>query len=126
MNKSPGHQKWPDHQVREVHLRERVQATVAGEVIADSRDVIRVEEDGSPARHYFPRSDVNLEALERTNTTTECPFKGTAEYFSLRTEGGELEDAAWTYETPYEEHDALKERIAFYDDKMPEIEVRPA
>lgn len=124
MSKSPGHQKWPDHQVREMHLRERMQARVAGEVIADSRDVIRVEEDGSPARHYFPRSDVNLKALERTDTTTECPFKGTAGYFSVRSNGGELKDAAWTYETPYEEHEALKGRIAFYDDKIPEIEVR--
>lgn len=125
MSKSPGHQKWPDHQVREVHLRERMQARVAGEVIADSQDVIRVEEDGSPARHYFPGGDVNLEALERTNTTTECPFKGTAGYFSVRKDGGALKDAAWTYETPYEEHEALKGRIAFYDDKIPEIEVRP-
>jgi len=100
-----------------------MQARIAGQVLADSRDVIRVDEDEHLARYYFPRNDVNFAALERTSTTTECPFKGKAKYFSVHANGGTLPDAAWTYETPYEEHADLKERIAFYEDKYPEIEV---
>lgn len=123
MSKSPGHRKWPDHHVRETHVPERMQARIAGQVLADSRDVIRVDEDEHLARYYFPRNDVNFAALEWTSTTTECPFKGKAKYFSVHANGGTLPDAAWTYETPYEEHADLKERIAFYEDKYPEIEV---
>jgi uncharacterized protein (DUF427 family) len=125
MSSSPGHQKWPDHQVRERHVSERLQVEADGEVVADSNDVIKVEEDGNPARYYFPRNDVNMDRLERSATTTQCPFKGTARYFDLNVDGKKFKDAVWTYEDPYDEHRELKERVAFYDDKLPEVEIRP-
>jgi uncharacterized protein (DUF427 family) len=126
MSKSPGHKKWPDHKVRERHLSERVRVEVNGQEIAASKDVIAVEEDDQPVRYYFPRTDVHMEMLERSATTSECPFKGTARYYSLRADGRRLEDAVWTYEDPYEEHRDLKDRVAFYNDKLPAIEIRPS
>jgi uncharacterized protein (DUF427 family) len=125
MSKSPGHQKWPDHQVREQRLRERIQVKVNGEVIGESNDVIRVDEDGSPARFYFPRADVAMDHLQPTATMTQCPFKGTAHYFSVDAGGARLKDAVWTYEDPYDEHQTLKERLSFYDDRMPQIQIAP-
>jgi uncharacterized protein (DUF427 family) len=125
MSKSPGHRKWPDHKVEEQRLRERMQVEVAGRVIAESNDVIRVKEDEQPDRYYFPRSDINMETMERTESTTECPFKGTAHYYRVKAGDKKLDDAAWTYEDPFEEHRDLKDRVAFYDDKIREIDVRP-
>ncbi len=126
MSQSPGHRKWPNHTITETRLPHEVHVTVrvGSETIADSRDVIRVDEDGSPPRLYFPRADVRMDALERTATTTHCPFKGTANYFCVRADNRMLDDAVWSYEEPFDEHRDLKDRLAFYDDKYPDIQVR--
>jgi uncharacterized protein (DUF427 family) len=123
MSKSPGHVKWPAHKVQEQHIDARVEVEVDGEVIASSSGVIAVDEDDYPRRYYFPRSDVDMQKLEPSATTTQCPFKGTARYFSLNVGGKTYKDAVWTYENPYDEHRELKDRLAFYDDKVREIHI---
>ena len=124
MSKSPGHQQMPDHKVIERHPDGPVRIAIGGEVVAESDDVITVEEDGFPPRHYFPREDVRMDRLEPSAMTSECPFKGVAHYFDLNVGGERIKNAVWTYEEPYDEHAALKERLAFYEDKVPGIDVR--
>lgn len=125
MAKAPGHRDHPDHKVAERRLTERIRVSVAGTTIADSADVVRVEEDGSPIRYYFPRTDVDMKLLQPSATTSQCPFKGVANYFSIKVGEKELKNAIWSYEDPYEEHLDLKGRLAFYDDKLPEISISP-
>jgi uncharacterized protein (DUF427 family) len=125
MAKSPGHQQFPDHQVRETRLGGAVvSAEIDGQVIAESNDVIRVDEDKSPARYYFPRDAIRAARLTPTKTNTVCPFKGTASYYDLSLGHRHLTDAVWSYEDPYDEHRALQGRLAFYDDQYPEIQIR--
>ncbi len=121
--KSPGHKEHPEHKVEEKHLREPIKVKVNDELLAEANDVIEVDEDGYPPRLYFRRSDVKMDKLVPSDTTTKCPFKGEAHYFSVNTGGRTLRDAVWTYEDPYEEHADLKDRVAFYTEKAPEISI---
>ena len=129
MSKSPGHQKWPNHKVLEAPVGQRVTVELDGDIVADSTDAIRVDEDGSPARYYFPRNDVRMEKLQRTSTTSHCPFKGTANYFSLSLDKGDkrgkLDDAVWTYEAPYAAVAAIKDHVAFYPHRVDTIDEHP-
>jgi uncharacterized protein (DUF427 family) len=103
-----------------------MQVRVNDEVIARSSDVIRVDEDEQPARYYFPRADVSMARLSPSQTTTECPFKGTAHYFSLSAGGQNYPDAVWSYEQPFDEHAALRDRLAFYSERIPGSVIEPA
>lgn len=123
MGKSPGHQQHPEHQVRETRPSHPVRVTLDGEVIAESSDVIRVDEDGHPARYYFPRHDIHVAKLEPSDTVTSCPFKGRATYYGITQGKHHLQDVLWSYEDPFDEHAPLKGRLAFYDDKHPEIRI---
>lgn len=86
-----------------------VQATWNGAVIAESDDTVVVE-----GNHYFPRDAVMDGALSPSDTTSVCPWKGTASYFSVEADGSTNTDAAWTYPTPKEKAAEIKDRVAFW------------
>jgi uncharacterized protein (DUF427 family) len=124
MATSPGHKQDPNHKVREEKPNERVEVFLDGQKIADSTDVVKVLEDQQPPRFYIPRKDVQMNALEKSDSTYDCPFKGHAQYYSLKMGERKLDDAIWSYEQPYDEHMDIKDRMAFYTDKYPEITIR--
>ena len=119
-NSGPGYKKYPDHRITTKPAGVRVQVKLDGELIADTRDAIAMKEGDYPVVYYFPRKDVNMERLSRSSHQSYCPFKGHASYYSLK-DGAE--NAVWTYEKPYDEMSVIKERLAFYPDKVDSISV---
>ncbi|HZP87576.1 MAG TPA: DUF427 domain-containing protein [Burkholderiales bacterium] len=115
INSGPGYRKHPEHRVTIAPADVRVQVVANGEVIADSRNAIRLNEDGYLPVYYLPRQDVRMERLTRSDHRTYCPFKGHASYYSIK-DGAK--NAAWSYEEPYDEVSAIAAHLAFYPDKV--------
>lgn len=92
----------------------RVRIRVAGVIVADTAHALLLEEGTLPPVFYIPRGDVHMERLASSATTSHCPFKGDASYFSAR--GGPA-DVAWSYESPLDDASAIAGHLAFYPDK---------
>ena len=122
-NSAPGFRKHPEHRIETKLAGLRVRVTFNGEVIADSRDAIRLDESKYASVYYVPRKDVKMERLTRTTHSTHCPFKGVASYYTLSAGGRTAANAVWSYEEPYDEMSVIKERLAFYPDKVDSISV---
>src|SRR5690349_10429410 len=111
-NSGPGWKKYPEHRITTNRAKQRVQVRFKGDLIADTKDALEMHEAKSgstvaPVVYYVPRKDVKMDRLVRTSHSTHCPFKGDASYYSLK---GGPENAVWSYETPYDEMTAIRER----------------
>ena len=80
------------------------------DVIAESDETVVVE-----GNHYFPLRSVNEAFLKPSDTTTVCPWKGTANYYHLDVNGTENPDAAWYYELPKEAARNIDGHVAFWN-----------
>jgi uncharacterized protein (DUF427 family) len=95
-----------------------VRVEVEGEVVAESTSPRLLFETGLPVRFYLPKPHVRMDALERSETVTHCPYKGRAETWSVRAAGRLHEDLAWSYPAPFPESQKIAGLIAFYNEKV--------
>lgn len=94
-----------------------VRAAIDGVTIAESHQPRILFETNLPMRYYLPKIDVRMDLLEPSETTTRCPYKGTAEYYSARIGGTLYPDIAWSYRTPFPESQKIAGLIALHDEK---------
>ncbi|WP_179381162.1 DUF427 domain-containing protein [Jannaschia marina] len=88
-------------------------------VIVESRNALSLVEGDRPFVVYFPREDIAMALFERTQTTTHCPHKGDAAYYSYVGQSGTITDVAWTYENVInEDAKAIEGHLAFYAGKV--------
>ena len=120
-NSGPGYARHPEHTVRLEPAAGTVTVILNGQTIAETSHAVAVHEADYPPVHYLPRDSLKGVEIQRTERHTQCPFKGEASYYSLVQGGRRVENAIWSYEAPYDEVEALKDRIAFYPNLVDEI-----
>ena len=85
-----------------------------GAVLGESDAALELTEGDYLPVIYFPRKDIAMAFLDRTEKSTHCPHKGDANYFSVVTKSQTLENAVWSYEDPKEGVARIKDHLAFY------------
>ena len=78
-------------------------------ILADSSETIIIDNN-----HYFPAASINPQYFNKSDTTTVCPWKGTASYYTILVNGKENIDAAWYYSSPKEAAKEITDYIAFW------------
>ncbi len=110
----------PDHPITIEPSSDHVVVKAGDVIVADSSNVLTLHEGkGSYAPvYYVPLADVDSEVLESSDTTTYCPYKGEASYYSIRTGDDVVKDAIWFYDEPYEAVAEIAGHVAFYADRV--------
>jgi uncharacterized protein (DUF427 family) len=108
-----------------------VRVEVEGVTVAESTSPRLLFETGLPTRYYLPKTHVRLDLLTPTDTVGHCPYKGEAEFWSVRSPDGVHQDLAWSYPTPLPESQKIAGLIAFYNEKLDiyvdgELQERPS
>jgi uncharacterized protein (DUF427 family) len=111
----------PDHPITIQPNAARIVVSVAGRVVADTRNAVTLREADYPPVQYIPLKDVDLALLERTSHRTYCPYKGDCSYYSVPLGGERSANAVWTYESPYPAVSQIKDHVAFYPNRVDAI-----
>ncbi len=122
MNTRPEKIPGPDHPIAISRHPGRVVVKVAGQVIADTRAALRLQEASYPPVLYIPRADADMTQLQRTDHTTYCPYKGACSYYSIPAGGGRSVNAVWSYEKPYASVAEIDHCLAFYAGRIDSLE----
>jgi uncharacterized protein (DUF427 family) len=112
------HPRDPYHRVDVLNSSRHVKVVVEGEVLADTHRPRLLFETSLPTRYYIPKADVRMDLLEPTQTSTQCPYKGKAVYWSVRVGDKVLKDLVWGYPFPIPECPKIENLVCFYNEKV--------
>ena len=112
------HARDPYRRVDAIPSSRHVQALVGGEVVADSHRPVLVFETGLVSRYYLPIEDINQDVLLPSETETRCPYKGIANYYSVKIGDKLYEDIIWTYKDPLPAVQEIKGLLCFYSERI--------
>lgn len=105
------------HDIEVTRASDRVVVRVKDAVVATSSRPLVLTETGCPARYYLPAADVKMDLLRSSTTTSHCPFKGDAVYWSVETGDGVAEDVVWSYPEPFPGVAEIVGLLAFWAEK---------
>jgi uncharacterized protein (DUF427 family) len=113
----PAHARDPHKRVDVVPSSRHVRVEADGELLAESGRPLLLFETSLPTRYYLPPEDVRVDLLP-SPTTSVCPYKGVASWWSARAGDRLLEDVAWSYPRPVPENPRIAGRICFRNERV--------
>jgi uncharacterized protein (DUF427 family) len=108
------HPRDPFHRIDIVRSTRHVRVELDGQMLAESNRPHLLFEPPIPVRYYLPPEDVRTDLLRPSDKVTFCAYKGQASYRSL----AEEPDIAWTYEEPLREAAEVRDRLAFFNERV--------
>ena len=112
------HARDPYKRVDVLRSSRHVVVRIDGEVVADSHRPLLLFETSLPTRYYLPRLDVRADVLQPSATTTRCPYKGVAEYHSVRIGETVHDDIVWFYPSPIPEIPKIEQHLCFFNERV--------
>jgi uncharacterized protein (DUF427 family) len=106
------------HRIDVLRSSRRVVVRWGDTVVAESNRPRMLVETGLPVRWYLPREDVRPDLLAPSYTTTGCPYKGVAQYWTLRDGDREERDVVWSYPEPMHDAQAVEDLLCFFDERL--------
>jgi uncharacterized protein (DUF427 family) len=117
------HPRDPHKRIDVLQSSRHVEVRIAGETVAETRRPVLLFETHLPTRYYLPKLDVRLDVLEPSETTSRCPYKGVASYYSVKVGGEVAPDIAWYYPHPTLECSKIENMVCFFNEKVEELYV---
>jgi uncharacterized protein (DUF427 family) len=117
-NPAPGFRDHPDRKITVEPFKGTVEVSLDGKRIARSSAAVILREGNYPPVHYIPLSDVDPATIRKSDHRSHCPFKGRASYWNVVVGEHEIDNAMWSYETPYDEMLEIAGLVAFYPNKV--------
>lgn len=98
-------------------VAQRICVHLAGALVVESNNALRVLETHHAPTYYVPRRDV-LAVLKPASGASFCEWKGTAQYWSVDMGDTHVNRAAWSYPDPIAPYAEIKDHVAFYAGKV--------
>jgi uncharacterized protein (DUF427 family) len=113
------HLRDPYHRVDVRRTTRHVRVLAGDAVVAESTRALLLSETGIPNRFYLPREDVRAPLAGPTERASVCPYKGHATWWDVElADGRRLADAAWSYDEPTGDADAVAGHVSFSGDEL--------
>ena len=124
------HPRGPSHRVDILASSRHVRVEIDGVEVANTTQPRLLFETSLPTRYYIPKTDARLDLLRPSDTHTDCPYKGTADYWSVQAGDTLHTDIVWGYKSPVRESAPIAGLLSFYNEKVDiyvdgELEDRP-
>ena len=108
------HARDPYKRVDAMPSKRHVRVVIDGQTVAETRRPHLVFETNHPVRYYIPQEDVRMDLLIPSATTSRCPYKGPASYWSVKLGNETFADLVWGYMDPIAECPKIKGLVCFF------------